>query len=129
VAELLWQQREDTGPASRAYPTMAYEAPASRTILFGGVHWGDYYKTFNDTWGWDGEGWVQLADTGPDSRYAPKLAFDADRQVTVDKLDPTCGLTLGNGTARLGHRSRTSAPRLLRGTPAWSTTKHGASPC
>jgi len=83
VAELLWQQREDTGPASRANLTMAYEASASRTILFGGVHWGDYLKAFNDTWEWGGDGWVQLADTGPSPRQFARLAFDADRQVIV----------------------------------------------
>ena len=83
VAKLLWQQREDIGPASRANCAMAYEASASRVILFGGGHWKDYVDVFNDTWGWDGDSWVQLADTGPSPRQLPRLAFDVDRQVIV----------------------------------------------
>jgi hypothetical protein len=84
MAQLLWQQRQDTGPAARANHGMAYMASAQRTILFGGQAWGPTtYVRFDDTWEWDGEGWVQVADTGPDARQNPQLEWDAARQVAV----------------------------------------------
>jgi hypothetical protein len=81
MARLLWQQRQDIGPAARAYAGMAYEASSTRTLLFGG--WTDTGEPFfGDTWAWDGEEWVQLTDTGPSARVT-NLAYDSARNVVV----------------------------------------------
>jgi hypothetical protein len=57
---------------------MAYTEPTARTLLWGGA------PSAGDTWEWDGEGWVQVADTGPSLlvEYAG-LVFDAKRNVAV----------------------------------------------
>lgn len=81
MARLLWQQRQDIGPAPRTYAGTAYESSATRTLLFGG--WTDTDGPFfADTWAWDGEEWVQLADTGPSARVA-NMAYDSTRNVVV----------------------------------------------
>ena len=81
MARLLWQQRQDIGPAARAYAGMAYEASSTRTLLFGG--WTDTGGPFfGDTWAWDGEEWVQLTDTGPSARVT-NMAYDSARNVVV----------------------------------------------
>jgi hypothetical protein len=59
---------------------MVYMAPATRTLLWGGRGSGMF---FGDTWEWDGEGWVQVADTGPAPFAYVGLAFDSNRNVTV----------------------------------------------
>jgi len=53
---------------------------ATRTLLWGG---GGDGTSFADTWEWDGEGWVQVADTGPDPFPWAGLAFDSNRNVAV----------------------------------------------
>ena len=81
MAQLLWQQRQDIGPAPRTYAGTAYESSATRTLLFGG--WTDTGGPFfADTWAWDGEEWVQLADTGPSARVT-NMAYDSARNVVV----------------------------------------------
>jgi hypothetical protein len=80
MARLLWQQRQDIGPAARLAPAMAYIEATARTLLFGGMAAdGD----LGDTWEWDGDGWVQVADTGPSPRHDAKLAYDSARNVAV----------------------------------------------
>jgi len=61
---------------------MVYMASASRSVLFGGVL-AESPWYLGDTWEWGGDGWVQVADTGPNARANPKLAYDADRSVVV----------------------------------------------
>jgi hypothetical protein len=61
---------------------MVYMASTSRSVLFGGVL-AESPWYLGDTWEWDGDGWVQVADTGPNARANPKLAYDADRSVVV----------------------------------------------
>jgi hypothetical protein len=47
-------------------------------VLFGGrAAAGDFLA---DTWGWDGEAWTQLADTGPSARNIPGMASDPQRK-------------------------------------------------
>jgi hypothetical protein len=77
---LLWQQRQDIGPAARRGAPMAYVASTEKTLLWGGLGDQGY---FNDTWEWDGEGWVQVADTGPSAMEGVGLAYDAGRDVVV----------------------------------------------
>src|SRR6266487_521522 len=81
MGRLLWQERQDIGPAPRA-TALTFISSKARTLLFGGVSYvAPWY--FGDTWEWDGEGWVQVADTGPDARASVKLSYDSDRNVTV----------------------------------------------
>jgi hypothetical protein len=79
----LWTQVSRIGPAPRAYYGMAYDpSGGGRVLVFGGasalagVGQGQY---LNDTWGWDGQGWTQLADTGPSPRQSPAMATDPVR--------------------------------------------------
>jgi hypothetical protein len=77
---LLWQQRQDIGPAPRAADATAHIEAAGRTLLWGGV---GGQQELNDTWEWDGEGWVQVADTGPTLTYLAGIAYDSNRNVAV----------------------------------------------
>jgi hypothetical protein len=73
MAALLWVQKQDIGPASRAYHDVAFDPLRGRLVLFGGV--GDGNVT-GDTWEWDGRFWVQVADTGPAPRAYHGMAYD-----------------------------------------------------
>jgi galactose oxidase-like protein len=80
MARLLWQQRQDIGPAARRGAAMAFMAATERVLLWGGL--GE--QTFlNDTWEWDGDGWIQVADTGPSPVEGAGLAYDSLRNVAV----------------------------------------------
>ena len=88
----LWVQVADTGPAPRAYHTMAYDPVGQRILLFGGSEGASVTPQaqdqgqrayFGDTWAWDGEDWVQLADTGPSARQSPAMTCDASRSRVV----------------------------------------------
>jgi hypothetical protein len=59
MPRLLWTQRQDTGPSPRFYTGMVYDDAIHRTVLVGS------FVQDVDTWLWDGERWVQVADTGP----------------------------------------------------------------
>jgi hypothetical protein len=59
---------------------MTYTASTERMLLWGGL--GDQ-GFFNDTWEWDGEGWVQVADTGPGAFEGAGLSYDSVRNVAV----------------------------------------------
>jgi hypothetical protein len=80
MGRLLWQQRQDIGPAARRGAAMVYAASSARSLLWGG---GTDSTVFGDTWEWDGEGWVQVADTGPAPNAYAGIAFDSNRSVTV----------------------------------------------
>jgi hypothetical protein len=79
MALLLWQQRQDIGPAPRAAAATAHLEATGKTLLWGGGGG----QEFNDTWEWDGEGWVQVADTGPTPTYLAGMAYDSNRDVAV----------------------------------------------
>ena len=81
----LWVQVADTGPASRAYHGMAHDDAGQRILLFGGSDGAaqDERVYFGDTWAWDGQDWVQLADTGPSARQSPAMTSDAGRSRVV----------------------------------------------
>ena len=81
----LWVQVADTGPAPRAYHGIAYDAAGQRILLFGGSDGAaqDQRVYFGDTWAWDGQDWVQLADTGPSARQSPAMTCDAGRSRVV----------------------------------------------
>ena len=37
----------------------------------------------NDTWEWDGNEWIQVADTGPSPRIGHAMAYDSERDKIV----------------------------------------------
>lgn len=59
---------------------MTHVASTGRTLLWGGL--GDEGFS-NETWEWDGEGWVQVGDTGPRPIEGAGIAFDSLRNVVV----------------------------------------------
>ena len=73
------------GPASRAYHGMAHDDAGQRILLFGGSDGAaqDERVYFGDTWAWDGQDWVQLADTGPSARQSLAMTSDAGRSRVV----------------------------------------------
>jgi hypothetical protein len=83
----LWTQVADTGPSGRSYHGSAFDPITRRVIVFGGSRPdanapnGDLY--FDDTWSWDGTGWVQVEDTGPSARRAIAMAADFSRRRVV----------------------------------------------
>jgi hypothetical protein len=84
----LWTQLADTGPSRRAYHGMAFDPVGRRVLVFGGADsdaagGGNARNYLSDTWGWDGETWIQLADTGPSARQAPAMATDPARKRVV----------------------------------------------
>jgi hypothetical protein len=68
---------------------MVYMDSSQRTLLWGGAGFvqtaGRYAgsRFYGDTWEWDGESWVQVADTGPAPNAGIGLAFDSARNVVV----------------------------------------------
>jgi hypothetical protein len=86
MPRLLWQQRQDIGPAARVGAAMVYMTSRERSLLCGG---GDDQTVFRDTWEWDGEGWVQVEDTGPTPNALVGLAFDAVRNRVVFYSNPS----------------------------------------
>jgi hypothetical protein len=79
----LWTQKEDIGPSPRDGHRMAYDAARQRVVLFGGQIGKASNVYTNDTWGWDGGAWTQVADTGPGPRVDCGLAYDDSRQRVV----------------------------------------------
>jgi hypothetical protein len=54
---------------------MAYDAAGNVVVLFGGV--GDAGDSF-DTSEWDGEGWTQIENTGPQAPwFSSNVTYDA----------------------------------------------------
>ena len=82
MTRILWTQKQDAGPAPRAYSAMAYDSNRGRTVLFGGLVVGGVGK-LGDTWEWDGENWTQMADSGPPARGQAAMAYDVQRKQTV----------------------------------------------
>src|SRR5262249_48399734 len=75
-----WFQRSPTAtPSPRSGHAMAYDAPRSRVVLFGG---GSFIVGggFQDTWEWNGNDWTQMTPvTSPSARAGHAMAFDAAR--------------------------------------------------
>lgn len=77
---VFWTQRQDIGPSARSKLAMAYDLKRKRTVLFGGTV--SLFNTANnlaDTWEWDGDFWVQVAQFGPPPMAAHAMAYDAKR--------------------------------------------------
>jgi hypothetical protein len=77
---MKWTQRQNTGPSPRGDFAMAYDSARQRTVLFGGAtSSGPDATVFGDTWEWDGENWVQVADFGPQPRRSHAMAYDENQ--------------------------------------------------
>lgn len=59
---------------------MVFKSSSGKTLLVGGAS--EEWTAFRDTWEWDGEEWVQVADTGPAHPNAG-ISFDSGRDVVV----------------------------------------------
>ena len=77
-ADAGWVKRQDIGPLSMTYPTMAYTG--QHTVLVGAPAAG---SAAVPTWEWDSRLWTQRQDMGPPLRYAPGLAYDGERDRVV----------------------------------------------
>ena len=64
-ADGAWRQSPHEGPAARSEHVMVYDSHRQRIVLFGGIGEGGRK---NDTWGYDGRSWRQLADQSPPPR-------------------------------------------------------------
>lgn len=67
-----------TAPSPRDHIAMAYDAAHGYSVFFGGFHGENRF--FNDTWGWDGVTWTQLATSGPTARAHYSLVYDPTRE-------------------------------------------------
>ena len=81
------------GPGPRGRFSMTYDDSRKMVILFGGDVWkmkvdtaisadGELWDIRNDTWGWDGNNWKKLSDSGP-QRMLVALGYDALRKKLV----------------------------------------------
>jgi hypothetical protein len=73
-----WVERQDMGPQSISYPTMA--RTQERTVLHG---FPSEATGAMQTWEWDGRLWTQRQDMGPSVRYGHALAYDSERDRVV----------------------------------------------
>jgi hypothetical protein len=73
-----WVERQDMGPRSIAWPTMA--RTQEHTVLHG-FHSGGTVAV--QTWEWDGSLWTQRQDMGPPRRVGTALAYDSQRDRVV----------------------------------------------
>jgi Galactose oxidase, central domain len=81
TTDLLWTQRQDTGPTVRVGATAVFDTTQSCVVLFGGATPGG--GEFADTWQWDGDAWTQVADTGPSARSRQAMVYDTARSRVV----------------------------------------------
>lgn len=79
----------DNGPSARASAGIAYDVDRETAVMFGGAAehlgptWSDWV-TLNDTWEWNGRKWIQKQPiNAPSPRFAPQMAYDPLRKVTV----------------------------------------------
>ncbi len=66
-------------PHARAFHAMAYDAPRSAIVMYGGL-WNDATPSSNymgDTWEWSNDGWIQLAPVhSPGPRAYHSMTYD-----------------------------------------------------
>lgn len=74
----LWQQIGGGAPPARQHHMLAYDSYRGRVVVFGGTpnNGGDQ---FDDTWLYDGQGWVQLPTlVRPAGRHSGTMVYDQD---------------------------------------------------
>ena len=79
----------DVNPGERAHHAMAYDSTRGVIVLRGGTRRerGNYPT---DTWEWDGRAWRMAAADGPGPGNGYRMAYDAERRVTVLFGGETC---------------------------------------
>jgi hypothetical protein len=60
---------------------MVYDAARGESILFSGLDPSE--NRVNETWSWNGEEWMKLSDTGPESRGHFGLVYDPNHEQTM----------------------------------------------
>jgi hypothetical protein len=78
-----WTQQQDIGSAREG---LAMAFTGGSTIMFGGSSGAQDNAgaaLFGDTWGWDGQHWVERQDMGPQARWMHAVAYDATRSRLV----------------------------------------------
>jgi hypothetical protein len=83
MRKILWSQRQDAGPVARTRHAMVYDVKRKRTVLFGGSTAAGGAGLAGDTWEWDGQYWVQVADFGPKPRQFHSMAYDENRSRVI----------------------------------------------
>lgn len=69
-----------TSPPGRGHFCMTFDSKRGQALLFGGEAGAPIDKTFNDTWLWDGQDWLNKKPTQiPPAREGCALVFDGDR--------------------------------------------------
>ncbi|MCA8974935.1 MAG: hypothetical protein KDC98_09445 [Planctomycetes bacterium] len=81
---ITWTQRQPANhPSARFDHAMAFDLPATTTILFGGRTPGSQSNALGDTWQWDGVDWTLVTSAGPAARSRHAMASDYIRGRTV----------------------------------------------
>lgn len=76
-----WALVASTGPISRQFHTMAYDAVRQRVVLLGGRD--ENGATIDDQWEWNGSSWSQVTGAGPSGRESSAMTFDPSHQRLV----------------------------------------------
>lgn len=97
------------GPGERAHHALAYDSRRRRIVLRGGTR-SDKVRPL-DTWEWDGTTWRQAATGGPGPGNGYRMAYDAERAVTVLFGGDTC-VWNGRGWRRMA-TSAAPGPRAV----------------
>ena len=72
-----WSQISTEGPSPRFPAGFVYDSAREYVLLFGGHSFENQtFKTFGDTWTWDGITWTQIEIQGPSPRDGARAVFD-----------------------------------------------------
>jgi hypothetical protein len=136
-------------PPQRNWYALQYDPRRQRIVLFGGLTGSTAMTNYDDTWEWDGTGWVPVAvSTRPHGRYDMDLVFDPARNqlllingrvlpggmffpevwalgATNDRAAIT---TLGPGCGSTSHTPRLATSLPHPGAHAFTIDVHGAPP-
>ena len=88
---------DEPGPSMRHDHKMVFDSNRRKQVLFGGTTGSNALFPHGDTWEWDGEDWLRVAETGPGDRSAYSMAYDPVNEVTVlfgGIYDPDVGGTV-----------------------------------
>ena len=79
-----WKNAGITGPQPRFPAALSYDGTRREVVLFGGHAIDENgFRTFCDTWTWNGSRWQELDRTGPSARDGARSAFDTETGKTL----------------------------------------------